>query len=316
MEYLLKDWMEQWLEFYCKNNVKLKTYIRYKEIIRDHVAESELGNTTLNGLDSFQVQKFIFELLKNGNIINRKPLAANTINLIVTVIKNAIARAEDAGIIDSNACMKIQRPKRTEKEVKAFTVKEQRRIVEVITLRNKIADIGIMICLYIGIRLGEVLSLRWENVDLRNKTLTINSTVARIKLENGKYENYYTTAPKTHHSNRTIPLPENIVILLKITKKSSKSKFVVSNEDGTSITTRGYQSRLKTIEKIANVSNLSFHSLRHTFATRALESGMDIKTLSEILGHKSPGVTLDRYVHSMEETKRKMINRACRVTTN
>ena len=117
-----------------------------------------------------------------------------------------------------------------------------------------------------------------------------------------------TNEPKTTHSKRIIPLPKRILAILKEHKKRSKSEYVVS-DNGKPIYLRSYQRTFELLLKKLNIPHKGFHALRHTFATRALECGMDVKTLADILGHKNPQITLNRYVHSLMEHKRMMMNK-------
>lgn len=157
-------------------------------------------------------------------------------------------------------------------------------------------------CLYAGLRIGELIALQWKDIDLQKGLLTISrschDTSSGIVFDE----------PKTATSHRVIPLPKQLLPKLKSIKKSSNSDFVVS-VGGNAVSVRSYQRSFELLLKRQNIVHRGFHSLRHTFATRALECGMDVKTLSEILGHKNPTVTLNRYAHSLLEHKAAMMNR-------
>lgn len=165
-----------------------------------------------------------------------------------------------------------------------------------------------MICLYLGLRLGEVCALKWEDVDLKSQTMQICRTVY-LKTDKNKPTILVFTTPKTKSSIRCIPIPTFLVDSLKQIKKHSTSEFVLSDKFGHCIIPRTYQYVFSSIQRRARVERKGFHSLRHTFATRALECGIDIKSLSEILGHKNPTITLTRYAHSMLSYKKNMINK-------
>ena len=162
--------------------------------------------------------------------------------------------------------------------------------------------IGILICLYTGLRVGELLALEWTDIDFSKNELKVNKTCY------DKGRTHITTAPKTTSSVRVIPIPKQLVPILKQLKKRCKSQYVIS-ENGTYISIRSYQRSFELLLKRLGIPHQGFHSLRHTFATRALECGMDVKTLSEILGHKNATVTLNRYAHSLMDHKRDMMNR-------
>lgn len=161
---------------------------------------------------------------------------------------------------------------------------------------------GILLCLYSGLRIGELIALQWSDIDFVKGILTVSKS-----CHDGQ-DGLIIDEPKTANSRRLIPLPKQLLPILKGIKKKSKSPFVVS-ANGSSVSVRSYQRSFELLLKRLNIPHKGFHSLHHTFATRALECGMDIKTLAEILGHKNPTVTLNRYAHSLMEHKSDMMNR-------
>ena len=165
----------------------------------------------------------------------------------------------------------------------------------------------ILLCLYSGLRVGEMLALKWSDVDFQKGLMTISRSCHDGKDKSGKYTRIEDT-PKTSSSRRIIPLPKQLLSILREEKKKSDSVYIISSK-GNPLSVRSYQRSFDLLQKKLNIPHRGFHSLRHTFATRALECGMDVKTLSEILGHKSPTVTLNRYVHSLMEHKQDMMNK-------
>ena len=161
---------------------------------------------------------------------------------------------------------------------------------------------GILLCLYSGLRIGELIALQWSDIDFSKGILTVSKS-----CYDGK-DGLIIDEPKTASSCRTIPLPKQLFPILRGIRKKSDSLFVVSNH-GKPVSVRSYQRSFELLLKKLKIAHRGFHSLRHTFATRALECGMDVKTLSEILGHKNPTVTLNRYAHSLIEHKTLMMNR-------
>ena len=202
---------------------------------------------------------------------------------------------------------RIKRPKIQEKAVSCFSLQEQKKIEQAVLTSKKEKMFGILLCLYTGLRIGELLALKWEDLDLQKGLLTVSRSCHDGKGKDGHYIRFEDT-PKTFSSRRVIPLPKQILPLIREAKKKSCSEYVVS-KDGKPVSVRSYQRTFDLLQRKIKISHRGFHSLRHTFATRALECGMDVKTLSEILVHKSPTVTLNRYVHSLMEHKQDMMNR-------
>ena len=197
---------------------------------------------------------------------------------------------------------KLKRPKLKEKPVECFTLGEQKQIEQAILSGKKDKLYGIILCLYSGLRIGELIALQWSDMDFAKGILTVSKSCHDSK------GGLFIDEPKTATSRRVIPLPKQLLPILKGIKKKSDSPFVVS-ANGKSVSVRSYQRSFELLLKKLNIPHKGFHSLRHTFATRALECGMDVKTLSEILGHKNPTVTLNRYAHSLMEHKADMMNR-------
>lgn len=311
MQILFKDLLTEWLSN-KKITIKYKTFICYSELIRLHIAK-QLGNYELKEISLQVVQEFINNEIKNGNLKTGKGVSTSLIKLMIYIIKSSLDYAVDCKLINQNNISKIQIPKTIEKFVDAFSQKDQNKIENYIFSRGKRNHFGIIICLYTGLRLGELLSLKWEDIDFEHSMLVVKRTYSFIKNEYGKYINLI-DSPKTINSYRAIPLPKFIINILKNQKKSSKSEYVICTNHNTIVNPRSYQRTFEMILKRAGVNKKNFHSLRHTFATRAIENGMDIKTLSEILGHKNSLITLNRYGHSLIDTKIKMINSLAKIS--
>ena len=294
-----KNWLIEWLALYVKPITKIRTYKKYQRQIELHILPA-LGEFELHDLTATVLQRFTVDL-------SEKSLSANTINGIISVLKSSLRRAVLLGVTDKEFTMAIVRPKQREKQVDCFSKEEQRKIEQYIFEKKKNKLFGVVLCLYTGLRIGELLSLTWDDVDLQ-KGIIIISKSCHDSWENGEYVKVVDT-PKTVYSERIIPLPKQIVARIKEYKKLSNGKYVVCGKHIHGAQIRSYQKTFELLLKRLNLSHKGFHSLRHTFATRALECGMDIKTLSEILGHKNPMVTLNRYTHSMLEHKTEMMNR-------
>lgn len=301
----LNEWLDTWLNKYLKTTIKLRTYLKYNDIINKHI-NPILGEYELDDLNGNILQEFVLYKLNNGNLITSEKLADNSVIAIVSLLKQALRQALFLGISNTEYTTHIKIPMAKEKEIMVFNRLEQQKL-ESYCLNSKPNYIGIIICLYTGIRLGELLALTWNDIDFDNKLLRVNKTVYTI-TKNGKNEAHI-DKPKTKQSNRIIPLPKQIINLLKRKKKESISNYIISTKNGGIVQNRSYQKSFKSILNRCEITYKNFHSLRHTFATRALELGMDVKTLSEILGHKNSSITLNRYSHSLLEHKFEFMNK-------
>ena len=302
---IYKEWLSQWLELYVKP-LKHRTYERYKNICSLHVI-SGLGDYELDELTPLVMQKHINELTEHGNHKTGGALSENSVNGIITVIQSSLKRANELGISKVYHAGAIMRPAPRENEVKCFTIKEQKMIEQAVLSATKRKMLGVIISLYTGVRIGELLALDFTSVDMQKRTITVKLTCYESRDKDGRFAKI-TDTTKTHRA-RVIPFPKQLLPIFKELKSRSKSGYVIENSKGEQMSVRSYQKSFEWLIEKLGISKLSFHALRHTFATRALESGMDVKTLSEILGHKSATVTLNRYAHSMIEHKQNAMDK-------
>lgn len=301
-----KEWLVLWLDNYICHSAKEKTYLRYSEIVNNHLIPT-LGEYKLENLTALILQTQITVFLKTGNLKTHGPLAPSSVNLIISVIQDSLKTACLLGYVATNEADKIKRPQVQEKNISCFTIDEQKQIEQAVLNDKRAKMLGILLCLYTGLRIGELLALEWSDVDTSSCELSITKTCHDSKSNDGEYIRIINT-PKTPTSNRTIPVPKKLLPVIKTLKKNGCSNYVIS-EDNHGITVRSYQRSFELLLKKIGIKHRGFHSLRHTFATRALECGMDVKTLSEILGHKNPAITLRRYTHSLMEHKRAMMDK-------
>ena len=299
------EWFNIWLENYIKPSSKQRTYEQYYKIAKIHILP-HLGSYELTELTPFVLQKFVTDLTVSGNKRTGKGLSPNFVKTIISVVQNPLKTAHLVGYLPEYTANKIKLPKIVEKQVDCFTLAEQKKIETAALSAKKDKYKGIVLCLYTGLRIGELLALSWEDIDFEKGILIVSKT-CRDGSINGKHVRILDT-PKTENSRRQIPLSKTILKMLKEMKKRSKCEFVIADGDKP-VFIRSYQRMFELFLKKLKLPHKGFHSLRHTFATRALECGMDVKSLSEILGHKNAMITLNRYAHSLWEHKAEMMNK-------
>lgn len=298
--------MTAWLDRCERERVKPRTYSRYKGLIVQHILP-ELGDTQIDDLGRRQISEFLTAHQADGNL-RGEALSATSTNLMLTVLNAAFTYACDMELLPANPCDRIRRVPGPPSRVEAFTREEQRRLEVAIAVSEDRRLFGIRLCLYTGLRIGELLGLEWQDVDMEKGILHIQKTVYREKNAEGEWQ-LFVDRPKTAASERMVPLPGYLAEDLRIYRRGARSEFVIENKKAERMSIRSYQYLFERLTEKAGVRKLNFHALRHTFATRALECGMDIKTLSELMGHKNATITLNRYAHSMMDTKIAAMNK-------
>lgn len=289
----VKEWFELWLSVYVCDRVKERTYIKYKQIATKYVTP-RLGDIEISSLKDVDIRRFVFE-----DVMRKENLSPSSVNVLIAVLKAAFSAAVKSGIIEKDPAQNVKSIPASRKRTEAFTLKEQRKIEEYVLSSANLKLHGIIICLYMGLRIGELLALTWADVDLSRKIVSVSKTLG----EKGKIY-----SAKTKTGNRIIPISNELTPIFRRLKRSGNSEYVI--ETRSHITNvRGYQDLYRRTLKKIGVRYLKFHSLRHTFATRAVESGMDVKTLSELMGHSNVSITLNCYAHCQLEQKRRAVNR-------
>ena len=289
------------MEWLCivKCRIKESTAANYRMKIERHIVPY-LGDISSAMLKAKTVSEFVQQKLKDG-------LSARYVCDILTLLKSIYRYASREYHIN-NVIDGIIMPKRAKPEIRIMTKSEQHRLSAYINCNKNVSTLGVALSLYTGMRIGELCALRWQDVDTEKRILTVNHTIQRIQdFSGGKRTKVIITEPKSQSSKRTIPVPDCLIPMLKELK--SKADSYVLTGSCKPIEPRTMQYRFKRILDNVNLPSYRFHSLRHAFASGAIEIGFDVKTLSEILGHSSVQITLDRYVHSSFEHKRDCMNR-------
>lgn len=303
MKYI--EWLHIWLNQYIKPSTKERTYIRYEQLIRTHIAP-KIGGKDINDLTPIVLQSFVTELLNTGNLKTGKGLSANFVNTVISLMQNSLKTAQLVGVADEYVANKIKRPRCKEKRIECFSCQDQKMIERYALDSGKDKLFGVVLCLYTGLRIGELLALSWDDIDFKKGLLFVSKSCYDGQI--GSTRTLVMDSPKTAHSRRVIPLPKQILSLLNDLKKRSRCGYVVADGDKP-VFVRSYQRTFELMLRKLHIPHKGFHSLRHTFATRAIECGIDVKTLSELLGHKNATITLNRYAHSLLEHKIDMMKR-------
>lgn len=272
-------------------NTKESTQARYTHLIKTHI-KPHLGAVQLSQLTTDAIEIFIEQQLTDGRLDNSGGLSPKTVTDILTIIKSTIeyARYKELPVICNLSKLSI---KKKEKEMRVFTPSEQESLIGTLTNDMDHSKFGVLLSLYTGIRVGELCALQWEDFDLAHSKLKIRKTMQRIQdLGNGSVSKtkIVITEPKSQCSIREIPLPLFIVDVAK--KFASNPKAYILTGTDRYIEPRTMQNRFKSYVKECNVEPANFHVLRHTFATRCVEVGFEVKSLSEVLGHANVNITL------------------------
>ena len=201
-----KEWLPAWFEHYVKPTAKVRTYERYRQLSL-HILP-HLGEYDVNALTPMVLQKYVSELLVSGNRKTGRGLSPNTVNAIISLMQNALKAALAAGAVQTYTAGKIKRPKNTEKPVECFSLAEQKAIERYVLNGKKPKMTGIVICLYTGLRIGELLALEWSDIDFEKQVLTVSKSCHYGHDANGRYIRV-TEAPKTEHSARIIRYRSN-----------------------------------------------------------------------------------------------------------
>lgn len=286
-----------WLESIV-HNVKESTYSNYGMKLKKHIIPY-LGAIKYEKLTIKIFNDFIAEKLSSG-------LSARYVSDICRVIK-AITKFARIRLGYSDKAELLSIPKFEKKKLESITKDQQDLLISHLTENISPSNIGIIIALTTGIRIGELCALKWSDIDLEKRIITVSKTLQRIKNTSGKKATkIIITTPKSKTSERQIPIPEMICPLLNSRKRNGEC-YVLTGKN-LFIEPRTLQYRFKSILKKIGLPSINFHSLRHMFATNCIAVGVDVKTLSEILGHSSVEITLNRYVHSSIERKRECMN--------
>lgn len=291
------------LGYYCdewlgsvKGNLKEATLVKYVSILEKHI-KPKLGGCFPLGLSTSLIDCFRDELL----LIDE--LSPKTVKDILVLLHSVLKyTAKQFPTVFPQ--IEINYPKETKKEMRVMSRDEQQNLIGYLLDDMDECKFGILLSLFTGIRIGELCALRWENVSLKDNTIRITSTMQRLQDYDGETKTkIFIGTPKSDSSQRTIPLTDQAAVLCGRMYPQSKAAYILTGTEKY-MEPRTLQYRLEKYTGDCGLKGVHFHTLRHTFATRCVEVGFEIKSLSEILGHASTTITLDRYVHASIELKR------------
>ena len=291
---------------YKKYQVKESTFACYTNIIDKHIRPS-LGIMRICKIDSAVIEHFINEKLNSGRIDHSGGLSRKTVRDILTVLSLVLKYANKIGLMNINQ-IHYSFPRIENKEIEIFTTDEEAIITNFAVSSNDFQKFGVCLALYTGMRIGELCALQWENIDLDHSLIFVKSTLMRISNTDKKSKQrtkIIIDTPKTVAGKRAITIPSFLLPKLYelYGEKKNDLDFFLTGTTKYIEPSNYYVKYQKWLHEM-NLSEHSFHALRHTFATRCVESGFDVKTLSEVLGHADVNITLNRYVHSSLDLKR------------
>ena len=301
--YTVGSWLDVWLENYAKIKLRPSTFKTSQGFLRNHI-QPQIGNIPLSELTALDLQRFYKHLLEGGRVdrieAKSKPkgLSPKTVRNIHQVIGSAYNLAVEQKLVSRNPTQGCALPKVEHQEMKTLTPEQLGAFFQ------EARDSGVYELYYLdlatGLRRGGLLGLKWTDIDFQRGTLKIQRSISR---QNGEV----TVAPlKTKNAYRSLPLSADAIsVLERQKKKSGKSDWVFPSPTGNPMSPDSVLHRLQRVLKRAGLPRIRFHDLRHTFATLALQNGIDVKTVSSMLGHYSAGFTLDTYAHVTTDAQRK-----------
>lgn len=303
----LREVLYLWID---NNRVSLKeqTFSKYKRLIETHIVPY-IGSADIKSINSIYINKFLYEKIEKGRLDGSGGLSPSYVKTLSFILNSALKFAAQEGLCNFIAG-NIITPTNKPRKLDVLSVNEQMILEHYIFNNMNEKNIGILLSLYAGLRIGEVCALKWSDINFGEKTIHIKDTVSRIAIVTEEFAQTKTKLQindaKTYSSNRIIPIPE-ILYKLLLQFRNSDSAFILKGSSYPYVDPRTLQYAFHKTLKECGLRDINYHTLRHTFATRCIESGMDVKSLSEILGHSNVNITLNTYVHSSVSLKRKQL---------
>jgi len=286
-----------------KNEYRFKesTIVKYENLLKLYILPV-MGNQKLSEITDVFLEKFCEQLLFCGGE-KKQGLSAKTVSDVLSLLRNILSYSMDfQNIYFKN--MSFKRIKPVFKEFRVLSQSEQKKLCKYLYENLNERNMGILLCLFSGMRIGEICALKWIDISLEDNIIYINKTMQRLqRKDKEKKTEIIISSPKSECSIRQIPLSAELLQVLKNMEKDADC-YVLTGERKKYLEPRTMQNHFKSVLKKCNIKDANFHSLRHTFATRCIEVGFDIKSLSEILGHANVNITMNRYVHPSMKLKK------------
>lgn len=290
----------QWIKI-NENRLKKSTLVKYQSMLEKHI-KPQLGGYSLEDLNSDVIAEF------SNDLLYQQHLSAKTVRDILTFVHKIMVYIQ-ADIKDKLPFITISYPKIERKELKVLSPEEQQILIQYLLRDFDIYKFSVLLALLTGLRIGEICALQWKDVSIESGLVTVRQTVQRMKtLDDSpvKRTALQLGTPKTLSSFRTIPITKGLGELFQIFWIEDGEAFVTTGKRQP-MDPRKLQRKLKKYTGELGLQDIHFHTLRHTFATRCIEFGCDMKSLSEMLGHSNISTTMNRYVHPSMEFKRENI---------
>lgn len=298
--------MDLWLKE-RENRVKSSSLARYRALAERHIRPI-LGDTVVTNLTAENMEQFISGKLEKGKIRGKGGLAPKTVSDVLFVVRSVLKYGKSRhGFLDVNQVLELSAPRVPKYKVDTFGEQETRELSRNLEKNWNRASAMMLLSLNTGLRLGELCGLKWSDLDTREKELTVNRTVQRTWLLHGT--RLQIQLPKSEASLRVIPLDNAILKKLTSLRAEESDECYILSGSLHPMDPRSLQYRFERVLKHCNIRKRNFHVLRHSFATRSIERGMDVKCLSEILGHANIKTTLQLYVHPTRAQKRASMQR-------
>lgn len=301
-EKMMKDWM-----YSLKPLVKESTYIKYRNMMNNYILP-ELGKIRWNEFKRESLESFCRKMLLSGGS-KKMGLSPKTVTDMLSMIRNVFRYASACGYQQPCDISSVS-VKNSSKELRILSRKEQELLCQYLFSNINDRNLGILLSLFTGLRIGELCALQWEDISYTEKTVYVHRTMQRIQMSHNaeKKTKISISTPKSPCSIRRIPIPDEMVQILR-NHQGGRNGYVLTGREDAYVEPRSMQRYFQRVLKGTSLEPVKYHVLRHTFATRCVEMNFDVKSLSEILGHASVNITMNRYVHPSMELKRENMQR-------